>query len=292
MDAAVAIEAIDPSSSSSVMILSTWTNYASRLYASQWYQLFSPANGYANDARYTLSWNNRLGNLQNVSVYNFFSSGEEVLRTDPDDPPNYPGAIYAQELQNYGNGLPFGTYAWYWQEKDKGVCGEDSLMGSSHGGWLFTSSTNYEVPTNIVVYIDGQYVTNTGYTLFTPAQAAGIPNAALRTNTFFSFRSTATNFFPDVALPDPNQGSAYAAANRNRILSDAIPAMSLVIGANQTSILGSTHNINMMTLENAWPQDRMSTLENTNWHHSDYHEVAYTFTHKLFDQYVTSGNLK
>jgi hypothetical protein len=40
------------------------------------------------DARSTLTWSNRLGNLGNVDIYNFYSSGEEVLREYDSDPPS------------------------------------------------------------------------------------------------------------------------------------------------------------------------------------------------------------
>jgi hypothetical protein len=83
---------------------------------------------------------------------------------------------------------------------------------------------------------------------------------------------------------------------RNRILSDAIPAMSLVTGANPVTGFSpprnaSQRNVDMMTLENAWPQGRLDTSEQNNWHHSDFVNVAYTFTYKLFNQFVTLGNL-
>ena len=69
MDAAVPIEAIDPASTSeSFMTFSTWAGYSNRLFAADWYKLFP-----TNDARSTLFWNNRLGNLGSVDVYNFYS---------------------------------------------------------------------------------------------------------------------------------------------------------------------------------------------------------------------------
>ena len=40
-----------------------------------------------NDARSALTWQGRLDNFQNAAVYNFYSSGEEVLRDYPGDPP-------------------------------------------------------------------------------------------------------------------------------------------------------------------------------------------------------------
>ena len=59
-------------------------NYSSRLYANQWFSLFSGGN----DARVTLSWSNRLTNLPITNIYNFYSSGEEVLRRYAYDPPS------------------------------------------------------------------------------------------------------------------------------------------------------------------------------------------------------------
>jgi hypothetical protein len=52
-----------------------------RLCASDWWQLFT------NDYRSTLTWSNRLGNLGSVDIYNFYSSGEEVLRENRNGAP-------------------------------------------------------------------------------------------------------------------------------------------------------------------------------------------------------------
>jgi hypothetical protein len=90
--------------------------------------------------------------------------------------------------------------------------------------------------------------------------------------------------------------STYAQANRNRILSDAIPAMSLVAGANPIPKFSPPRsplqkNIDMMSLENGWSLGRTGKEANM-WHHSDFVQMAYTFTHQLFDTFVTTGNLK
>jgi len=277
LDAAVPIEAIDSSSSNTNMILSTWQSYSNRLFAANWYQLFS-----TNDARSTLFWNNRLGNLGNVDVYNFYSSGEEVLRLTTDDPPSSTIGILAKQVINRASlfglwpDVPFGTYTWYWQEKGKGTCDEDGLIGSSHGGWRF-SDYYYGVP-----------VVSANSTAYTP-------NSMLPQHPFFDFSRAALVGppHPDLALTNTVTGSAYAAANRNRILSDAIPAMSLVVGANPVPSFDSTHNLNMNTplFQNSWSQGR-SNGEQNKWHHSDFVQMAYTFTYKLFNQFVTTGNLK
>jgi hypothetical protein len=273
MDAAVPIEAIDPTAITNMMIISTWTAYSNRVFASDWYQLFP-----TNDARSTLFWNNRLGNLRNVNVYNFYSSGEEVLRTYPGDPP--PGVVNmvgTQLTDFWPFGIPFGTYTWYWQEKGKGVCEQDWFLGSSHGGWRFPVNS-YGDPNPVP-----------------PTTANALSNAVLQVTPVFTFGSYFDPIlgpFPDLILTNSTGGSAYAQANRNRILSDAIPAMSLVAGANPIpKFTASDHNIDMMTLENGWSLGRTGN-EVGKWHHSDFVQMAYTFTHQLFDTFVTTGNLK
>jgi hypothetical protein len=53
------------------------------------------------------------------------------------------------------------------------------------------------------------------------------------------------------------------------------------------------HNFDMQSLyENNWPLARLQGAEGNNWHHSDCRQIAYPFTHNLFDNMVTFGNLK
>jgi len=285
MDAAVPIEAIDPASTNvSFMTFSTWAGYSNRLFAAYWYQLFP-----TNDARSTLSWNNRLGNLGSVDVYNFYSSGEEVLRLTAGDPPLSTINIVATQLINRFSlvslwpDVPFGTYSWYWQEKGKGICNEDRLIGSSHGGWKFNS-----------------YWRDSYGNILSPAIMNNATNSTLQNFPMFNFNSTDNTLLYQVddellgAVSGVNP-STYAATYRNRILSDAIPAMSLVAGANPVPRLAPfgqpNKNIDMMSLENGWAQGRING-EQGKWHHSDFVQMAYTFTCKLFNQFVTTGNLK
>jgi hypothetical protein len=281
MDAAVPVEAIDPASTNvAFMTFSTWGGYSNRLFAAYWCQLFP-----TNDARSTLSWNNRLGNLGSADVYNFYSSGEEVLRLTAGDPPLTTINIVATQLINRSwpgilwPDVPFGTYSWYWQEKGKGTCNEDGLIGSSHGGWKFST-----------------YWVNYWGSSLSPTIMNNTPTNILQTQPMFNFPSTANPLLVDLDIELLGSGgSAYAEANRNRILSDAIPAMSLVAGANQIPRLAPfgqpNKNTDMMSLENGWSLGRTGG-EVGMWHHSDFAQMAYTFTHQLFDTFVTTGNLK
>ncbi len=130
------------------------------------------------------------------------------------------------------------------------------------------------------------------------ASANLLSDSQLRTNAFFDPASQLGSYFPftaDLALLTTN-GSAYAQTNRNRILSDAIPARTLPVGANPVGRLalpGNDHNFNMQTaFENGWPASRSVGSEAFRWHHSDFRQVAYPFTHAFFDKLVEVGGLK
>ena len=278
IDAAVAIEAIDSSAESNPdMYPSAWMNYNGNLWASDWYGLFS-----ANDYRSSLTWRSRLANFQNASVYNFYSSGEEVLRDYPTDPPTNLLAIAKGQFVSLMEGLT-GEYTWAWQEKCKGLMSSllnNSILSSDHGGWQF----------------------NTNYASLTITQANALQRSQLQTNAFFNFGSPSGSFFPfnsDLAL-ETSSGSSYAQVNRNRILSDAIPCLTLPVGANPIPDSGIVDgNFDMQTVyENGWPVGRhpakypIGTTAAGEWHHSDVRAVAYTFTYPLFNQMVTVGNLK
>ena len=74
IDAAVAMEAYNASTSDNPNLVPPpyWLNYSNRLWASKWYQLFD-----ASDARSSLTWSNRFGNIP--IAYNYYSSTEDVL---------------------------------------------------------------------------------------------------------------------------------------------------------------------------------------------------------------------
>jgi hypothetical protein len=276
IDAAVAMESVQTMNYNSHMMYSTWNMYANRLWASEWWKLFP-----ADDDRSKLTWNGRFGNLRNIDIYNFYSSGEEVLREDDKDPPECVKHAVIAELVNHshwGGGVPFGAYAWVWQEKGKGTCFHDWFIGSTHGGWLFPVN-DYGDPSPVPAPI-----------------ANNLPDSTLRQTPVFDFGSRFDQIagpFPDLALLG-SDGSVYAQANRDRILSDAIPALTLPVGANPVPALTAINrNFDMQEkFENGWPTARLQSNEGKKWHHSDFGYVAYPFTHKLFDEIVNGGNLK
>jgi pimeloyl-ACP methyl ester carboxylesterase len=276
IDAAVPIEAVQANAPQTVdLIHSDWVPYANRLYSHEWHSLFP-----TNDARSSLTWAGRLANFRDADVYNFYSSGEEVLRDYTGDPPpgflsSLPEAIWAT-LQGAS-----GSWVWVWQEKGKGRGSSDVFVTSTHGGWKF----NYNSP-----YV---YESNGLPAFMSPSQAttAAIPDSELRTNAFFDLTSSSFGT-ADIALYGAG-GSAYAQANRDRILSDAIPALTLPVGANpvpRLQSIGRNFDENDPLFRNGWPVSR--AWDSGNWHHSDFRELAYTFTHQLYDDFVSFGNLQ
>jgi hypothetical protein len=123
---------------------------------------------------------------------------------------------------------------------------------------------------------------------------AVLTNSVLQTNAFFDMS------YDTAMFANSSSGSTYVLANRNGILSDAIPAVTLPLGANpipDSGIVGG--NFDMQTLyENGRPLGRgepqypSGTSGFGEWHHSDIRIVAYTYTYPLFNEFVTLGNLK
>ena len=101
IDSAVPIEAIDGGAETNAdMIHPEWSDYESRLWATEWHHLFPN-----NDARNTLTWRDRMSNLSSVNdVYNFYSSGEEVLRDFPGSPPDTVGSSIAAIISEWWSG--------------------------------------------------------------------------------------------------------------------------------------------------------------------------------------------
>ena len=128
--------------------------------------------------------------------------------------PIFFSAIFS-EIQQYIAGN-LGTFAWAWQEKCKGLM--SSLLGkpilsSNHGGWQL----NNTLGSGYVYFVNG---------LRTNIPPAVITNSVLQTNAFFDMSYDTAMFTAS------SSGSDYAQTNRNRILSDAIPALTLPLGAN------------------------------------------------------------
>jgi hypothetical protein len=267
IDAAVAMEAYDGNAYDSNMInpkksltFHAWKDYETRLWASEWYRLFPNADG-----RSRLTWRNRFGAIPNF--YNFFSSGEEVLKDSPSD------KIAEGEYPALGT-----DFAWVTQEIRKGTPVFDLLHfftfvnENAEGGWGFHDA-------------------------FSPspsqATATEFPDDVLRQNPFFKH-------FNDTRLTDPSEGSAVAndPAVRAQLLAAAIPALSRAQGANRSEQFDGpsgdrNFNLSSPIFQTDWPQKRQNTRDiETRWLHSDLKDIAYPFNHRLHDTITDFGGLQ
>jgi probable HAF family extracellular repeat protein len=278
VDAAIAIEAFDGGAAKEpLMAHEEWyqasrastENYAERLWASEWYTNPTFIIG---DARRMLTWRGRLKNVTVATIYNFYSSGEEVLASPgPFTPSDVGYGVGAVWNSVFGNS-PCGETSWALQEKLKGRTIDDKVLGSSYGGWGFNPSWNTQS-------LDGATRRRSA------AEAAAIDNTALVPNPFFI-----------LGAPDLHgiNGSAYAAAHANALLAEMIPARTLAAGANQITSRsfipadGDNRNFDMSPeLESGWPGERQSTR----WLHSDIKDVAFPFTSKVFRKFISLSAL-
>ena len=261
LDAAVAIEAFDgsPNLQDNNMWYTDWDSdlYAEWLWCSEWYTHFPPGDG-----RHALTWRDYFSSGVSVA-YNFFSSGEDVLRTHPHD--NYPG------LLDYYDGV----HAWALQEKRKGRNWISQIGGSTYGGWGFNSwyqdpeTWDYDLPT-AVDEIKKRPFFRPGGSDLAPLYVPTDPN-------------------------DPDQGSQFATDNLHFLLAGFIPSRTLPVGANSVQRISDVGggNFNMQNLyQNGWPQERLDDdSTQNNWLHSDLREVAYLYVYKLFDKFRQIGGL-
>ena len=303
IDAALARECFDDEvpADANGMTPDVWRSYDSRLYAANWYERFP-----ATDARSTLTWRNRFTKTAPV-IHNFYSSTEDVLATYDGEVPGW----WFTALNTAGFN---GDYAWVFQEKAKGDKVNYLLglthAGSYYGGWgfnlndaLLTTHTNWYA-------IDS----NTGQRrVKTPEEIGTIMASLLDSSRYSPLFKTGWGTYdrsnPTLEVIDTNykdgpdwifdlygvtSGSTIAAdpIKRNQLLAEAIPALSLPVGANQTASFTGGKNYNLPTQfadTTHWPR-RRDEHDVRLWWHSDVHDVAYLYQYKLFDKLVSISN--
>ena len=156
---------------------------------------------------------------------------------------------------------PGGERAWVYQEMTKGVVSiiSDLTLVQVQGGWG-VDTTWYE-----------QFQTDTSF----------VTNDIAKVTPFFTR-------FAEAQIMNAANGSAKAAEYvvRANALGGAIPALSFPAGRNAVSNFGSTRNVDVMTKKDGWPRS------DPRWRHSDAKNAAYYFNYKLWEDWVTTGDLK
>ncbi len=132
LNAAVPAEAYDAAtvderdSPDNYMQHSNWLGYSNRTWASSWYKLFPQG-----DDRWKLTWRSRFTNvLERTQLYNFWSSGDEVLEIATDGTP-----LIVELLNPWADTR---RYIWHKQELYKG---RNIVYGTGWAGWGFEYPT-------------------------------------------------------------------------------------------------------------------------------------------------------
>ena len=302
VDAAFAQECFDGESDDNPtgMRPSWWQDYPEELWAAHWYERFD-----ATDTRSTLTWRNRFAGAIG-KVYSFYSSTEDALGEFD----GTPGLALVDDAFGLATGN-YSSYVWVLQEKCKGD--KISLLGLAHvgsdyGGWGFNVFDGYlsSYPIWYAPVIDGRLPK-------TPAQI-GTPTQDMLDGSRYNplFKSgwgnydgsdpaktvvdTDTSYFTGPAwimgLYTTSGGDTITSdpTKRTQLLAEAIPALSLPVGANETSALGS-RNFNMPALFTDgvhWPRNIPNNVPE--WRHSDIDNIAYPYIYKLFNQLVFISN--
>lgn len=263
-NAAVASEAYETGLYNTNMVHKAWGlpgqgGFDARLHAANWHELFK---GNPQDGRNLLTWS---GHFRAVvpRMFNFYSSGEEVLDVHP----------HANEPDILGDiVMNWGQFAWAMQEKLKGSSGLLSAGESLCGGWKFDGA----YARGVINPESGTIVVAT-----TPAQATpGAVTDAMLKRYPFARRGVGVVEL----LYNTEDGGSFASGNLKIFLASSIPAESLPAGKNGISLVeelgGKNYNLNSY-VNNHWPASR-STMRNR-WLHSDIVNVSYSIINKLFD---------
>ena len=85
-------------------------------------------------------------------------------------------------------------------------------------------------------------------------------------------------------------GGDYGTINLHRLLAEMIPAESRAAGGFPVPVLDEQNfDMNGMKAGGAWASDRPK--EDSRWLHSDIRDIAFPFTHLVFEKIIEQGNL-
>ncbi|MBQ6339455.1 MAG: hypothetical protein IJI36_09935, partial [Kiritimatiellae bacterium] len=263
LNAAVPIEAYDASTNAvndidkGRMLPRDWIGYDDALKASHWHELFDVGDG-----RRKLTWKGRFSGVNNV--VNYHSSEEEVLRCGNGES-HFP-------LQR--------EWAWYNQERIKGVKPFEMGLGRNEGGWEFNTAHFIED-----TYYDddlGEDVTYFRKRSATEANALLSGGTAdFKSTPFFGWfedRTICTNTF----LAE----SAISPQLRAQLLADAIPAESLPAGLAPVPKWNSdpfAKNQDMATTFKDPIATNILSSASSQWGHSFFLSAPYMAVHGLFE---------
>ena len=282
-------------------------DYEERVMAAGWSTLFS-----SSDPRSKVTWDNRFGDVPGgtAKVWQFYSSGEEILRAaDGDIPP-----LVEWSTNGVGSVAIAKERVWVYHEMTKGVL--NRLIGVAiprhrSAGWAF----NFRWDNRVEIGKDMHGFPIYGYYGKTPAEAALIPTADLVAQPFFKDfnpdkHPTVPRWYdPDawIYLPDGdieifnrlpyggNEPNMERLKNHAKLLAEMIPPLSSPAGGARLQLFSldgdnaqyaTDMNEDAFKNETLWPNTRPKKSDiqqrNKHWLHGDYKDAPFLLTHKLY----------
>jgi hypothetical protein len=260
IDAAVPREAYEPATVSTdkgYMSLPSWRANDESLWSANFYQLFG-----TNDARRKLTWKGRFQGITNV--YQFYSSGEEVLETNEKDngaEPKLVGEVFK------------GRKAWIAQEMNKGRAAKAAMKLLSGkfdiGKWDHNAAGGWDRSLNPQPVTHQAKVELPFFDPFSP-RAGASPHQ------------------------DSPAGAVAAKGDGDRAfyLAEEVPALSFPAGSTPVESFRWKEDLN--EIRHGWPEIRSDVRQglNNRWLHCDLKDVSYLHTFPLFIEMVNNGGLK
>jgi hypothetical protein len=294
-----ALEA-DDAAQDARMVHPAWKDYSKQVRASEWHRLIPPAAWPSSDWRGKLTWKGRLANVidngGHTQVYNFYSSGEEVLN-NPET--NNPALNSSNPFGSGGMVWVTANKIWAMQEKRKGLGLTGIIHTSNYGGWLPNL-----LPYDQELHTTYQNEWGTVHRMRSPSELSDPLTTAfklhLSTKPFFDDSSHGSLFTPETG--SSSAGSSYAYSHRNTIISEMIPCTTFATGRNafnNPATLPANRNIDMdatmKTDPGKWPLSNAHDPEANRprpWLHSDIREKAFAHNWQVYAKFVEIGNLK
>jgi pimeloyl-ACP methyl ester carboxylesterase len=268
---------------------SAGTDYSEHLLPSNWSALFQPE-----DRRSLLTWKERFASISQETIcYNFYSTGEDILRSGNGDLPGFIKDVWKTEL------------IWVFNEMVKGTSTlAASIAGEVHAGWGFNHEyMTWINPGGAAHPPDGEWVR------MSTSESAALPAEALVADPFFKPFSDGDSDFPnwsdgswlyeseEVAnahLPPSgfNNVPMDNIKNHAKVLAEGLPAHSSPAGSSILPKLPLLKNYDLDTAIRKtlfWPVRSPAEKQNR-WLHSDYLNPALPFVAELYQICVESIN--
>lgn len=249
--------------------------FPTECYSANWWQLFVGEEGKSAASRTNLNWRGRFRSVpERVKMVNFACSEDEVLKICED-------RLWMSKGMKFGWGhfndtasiwrildfvdTDFSEWSWHKQEVAKGYeSWTNPTFDSDLAGWGF----------------------NTTYPKFCDPQVARAIASSKKGRLVFRehpvFRQKPVNVFSETGTPP-------SADMIDKMLTCAIPAISVNMGALVTNEGTGLSTYDMKDMKNGWP-NRLEYKQQ--WLHCDLKDVAYFYNFELWNRLVEEGTLK